>query len=504
MQSSSNKSTGDKVANKKKSSLKGKNMEKEKLLEEIRMLRCMIEQGEWNMEKLRFKDVEHTIEPRDTQILRVNRIPNVEVQLQNDLYRFAGFHCVKFKRSEIVFNFVSTNEQQKDNTYAVQILAKDGKGSVGKWVMPMSVDMNQISTKIPIDNLRNLNAFLKYCKHNIDCYIIRQEQYLSLKEHTLHMKHLALHSNIGYMEINLELYGVYDKEDDKYIDLIVYLLYHSDEARPYKVEVDTTAKKKLSDEAKQRLKIYLKEFKLSDLRTAFDKVFMKNNSAFTWTQADDSDSPLEINDTSISDEEGFLEQLQSERKKSLREAKRKRILQNKWNERKKQKRFMEIGTSSEDNRKGEQKDNSNDNAHSMVEISHTEKPRQISVNKEGTEEAVSSLKQQTNENQLEQTPMNKSKSKLKQTKLNFQAARSANSDNVYKKLSQAKPHSKFNSKSQKAAKLITSTPLRYSMAPRVISTLEIDNITEIISPPKKAAGHSNNSKNSQNLNNKKT
>lgn len=109
------------------------------------------------------------------------------------------------------------------------------------------------------------------------------------------MKHCALHHNIGYMQITLEIYGVHDKEDDKCINLIIYLLYHFDEARPYKIKIDTTTKDKLNDETRQKWKIYLKEFKMSDLQTAFNQVFMKKNSLFTWTQGDDSESPLEIN-----------------------------------------------------------------------------------------------------------------------------------------------------------------------------------------------------------------
>lgn len=104
-----------------------------------------------------------------------------------------------------------------------------------------------------------------------------------------------LHFNTGYMQMDLELYGVHDRKNDKYIDLIIYLLYHSDEARPYKIQVDTMTKKKLSDETNQRLKVHLKEFKISDLQTAFDTIFMKKNSAFIWRQADDDESPLEIN-----------------------------------------------------------------------------------------------------------------------------------------------------------------------------------------------------------------
>lgn len=130
---------------------------------------------------LRFKDAERAIEPQDSKISHFSKITNVEVQLQHDLYKFAGFQCVKFKRGETIFNFTSANEQQKDNTYAVQVFVKDGKGSLGKWVMPMLVDINKILTKIPIDKLKNLTAFMKNCKHNINCYTVRQEQFLSLK-----------------------------------------------------------------------------------------------------------------------------------------------------------------------------------------------------------------------------------------------------------------------------------------------------------------------------------
>lgn len=153
------------------------------MLKDIQQLRNIIEQIEWNIEILRFKDAECRIEPRDTQISHFSRIPNGEVQLQNDLYKFSGLRCVKFKKSEAIFNFTSANEQQKDNTYGVQILINE-KSSLGKWVMPISVDMNEILTKIPIDKPKNLTVFIKNCKHSINCYTVRQEQFLSLKVDT--------------------------------------------------------------------------------------------------------------------------------------------------------------------------------------------------------------------------------------------------------------------------------------------------------------------------------
>lgn len=108
------------------------------------------------------------------------------------------------------------------------------------------------------------------------------------------MKHCTLQSDMGYTNIVLELYGVHDRESDRYMNLIIYLLYHSNEARPHKINIDTMEKNKLNNDLKQRLKVCLNEFKISDLSTAFDKI-SSEDSAFTWMRASDSDSPLELN-----------------------------------------------------------------------------------------------------------------------------------------------------------------------------------------------------------------
>lgn len=107
------------------------------------------------------------------------------------------------------------------------------------------------------------------------------------------MKHCTLETNMGYTQIILELYGVCDNENDNYINLVIYLFYHSNVARPHKIQVDTTDKKELNEETKRRLKACLKEFKLLDLQAAFDKVLTKSNSTFTWMC--ENDSPLELN-----------------------------------------------------------------------------------------------------------------------------------------------------------------------------------------------------------------
>ncbi|XP_012531955.1 uncharacterized protein LOC105834201 [Monomorium pharaonis] len=481
---------------------------KKKLLREIQDLKCIIKQCEWSLQALRFKDVENRVTEKPPESSEVpsgisSTQQNAQVDLQTDMYRFAGFHCIKFRRDEFIFNFTSTNGERKDNTYAIQIFIKDKKAHLGKWVMPMSIDMNYLLSKTPIDNLKNLPAFIKSCKHNVDCYTERQEQFLSLKECISHMKHCTLQSDIGFRQINLELYGVHDTENDRYINLITYLLYHSDRARPYKIEFNTTDKSKLNDNVKQRLKICMKEFKKSDLLTAFDKI-LKENSTFTWVRTDGSESPLELNNTSSSDEEDFLTQLQSNQKRSLRKVEKKRQLQKKWNERKRQRitKNSEISESSEDDRE--------DN-HSKAKVPRVKNPRQIPTKKKTKKATTSTLKQKNiNKNLLvEITPLLNPKVKLKQTKLNFETREVTNSNTNEISLFESKSHNRSNNSKQSepdVAKLITSTPLHHKVdirkGPTSSPTLERNNIASIAT--QNMANKLNVSRNDDQLSDKKT
>lgn len=112
------------------------------------------------------------------------------------------------------------------------------------------------------------------------------------QEYISDMKNCTLESNFGYTDISLEIYGVQDaKKDDEYMNLIIYLSYHPEYARPSTIRIDTTDENKLNDEIKQTLK---KEFRTLDLRSAFDKI-LADNSAFIWKPMDGTESPLELN-----------------------------------------------------------------------------------------------------------------------------------------------------------------------------------------------------------------
>ncbi|KYM77309.1 hypothetical protein ALC53_12290 [Atta colombica] len=477
--------------------------EKTNLRQEIKKLRNIIKQHEQNLQT-RFKDIEDHMTKRPLQNLETSLTFSklLNVALKNDLYRFAGFRCVKFQKDESVFNFTSTNEKQTDNTQAVQIFIQDEKTKLGKWIMPVSININNILSKTPIDKLKKLTAFIKNCKHNVDCYTARQEQFLSLKEHMSSMKHCTLQSDMGFKQISLELYGIHNSENNSYMNLIIHLLYHQDTARPYKVQIDTTNGNKLNIDIKQRLKTYFKKFKMSDLQTAFNEILSEDNSTFTWMQEDDTESLLELNNTSSSDE-NFITQLQSERMSSLRKLQKKRELKKKWSERIRQKtteNTISPGDSLEDNQ---------ETNHSNAKKRRIKSPQRVLIKKKKVEKAV--LKQKKiNKNPIEITPFHKSNVKLKQTKLNFQtqAATTSNANQISS--SESKLGNKPDSEQSKIPELITSTPLYRKIRNIPLSpTLEINDIT-CIDTTKKTTNRLDSldlldySKDSDELRNKKT
>lgn len=178
----------------------------------------------------------------------------------------------------------------------------------------------------------------------------------------------------------------------------------------------------------------------------------------------------------------------------MRKRKKKRELQKKWNERKRQ-RDNNIEPL-EDNRSLEK------DSYSKAKVSRTESPRRILKRKKKAEKATSSSKQgKINKNLVEETtPMHKPKVKLKQTKLNFQTRlNEATNSNTNKISSELKLHNRPETKQSKIIELITSTPLRVNLRRLPLSpSLEINNITSI-EVTKKTANKLDDSKNSDQL-----
>lgn len=108
-------------------------------------------------------------------------IPDVQTELCDELYRFVGLRCREFKRnSRFVFeiNNIEQNDNiTKNNVYAIEIMIDEsGRGKLGKWVLPMSVNVQKILSQYPIDKLNNVKHFLKSCKHHVDSYLCRLKQ----------------------------------------------------------------------------------------------------------------------------------------------------------------------------------------------------------------------------------------------------------------------------------------------------------------------------------------
>ncbi|XP_043802294.1 uncharacterized protein LOC122719992 [Apis laboriosa] len=277
---------------------------KDKLKKQIKQLKSLILQIECSLDILKFKNTKCIFRSNLVSNLNTDKVPNINLQLKSELYRYSGFYCIKFSENEYIFNFSPLNKYDRKNIFAIQILNNQKKGTLGKWVMPMSIDLNDLTSDFPITELRKIPHFLKICKQHIDSYFIRQTQYTALMDIISHTKNSTLQSNLGYTQISLELMGLYYKNTDSYINIIIYLLYNISEARPHKIEVNSTTQNELDQNVKKHLQKSLVCFKQFDLHKAFEN--MLNLEAFKWTKENAEDSPLEINNLSNSDEEGFL------------------------------------------------------------------------------------------------------------------------------------------------------------------------------------------------------
>lgn len=303
----------EKKSKRKKSSI---NEEKDRLKRQINQLKSIILQIEWSLGISKFKNSRCIIRPTNVCRLRTDNIQNIHLQLESELYRYSGFYCVKFTKQEYIFNFSSSNKYDKDNIFAIQIFNDQNKGVLGKWVMPMAIDLKNMISDFPIDKLKNIPRLLKICKQHIDSYFIRHEQYATLMRSISNIKNCKLQTNLGYTQINLELIRVYNKDTDSYMTIIIYLLYKINEVRPRKIVVDSVIEEELDKKTKQHLRLSLACFKYFDLHTAFEK--MLNKGKFTWTKEDNEESLLDINFSDNSDQEGFLDSFTLPQKRSLR------------------------------------------------------------------------------------------------------------------------------------------------------------------------------------------
>lgn len=419
---------------------------RQKMKEEIRDLKMIISEIESNLEISKFQDITDLTIRETAPASHESQPPvhrDVNAKLQNELYRYAGLSCVSFAEERYTFRLSPSGRSERENAYAVQILSKNGKGSLGKWVLPMSIDMDQLITRIPITLLNNIPSFLKTCKHLVDCYFLRQQQFQTLMETVSTGKYCTLQTNLGYTKIALELIGVHDTQHDSYTDLVVYLLYDAAAARPHRIEVDSKGTRELDERTANSFKSFLKCFKTLELNSAFETIMRDAKKRFTWRNEQDDDSPLELNNLSNGeqDDEEFLDDTMLKRKVRMRRRDRMRS-----EERKKaslSKILPEIGSSSTIRSKRSGAEEPSDSCDREKIPKHKET---IPVQKE-------------------ETPLNKGKVNLRQTKLRFNLERADSSSSTdIISLAQEPPTQ------NKLFEPLTSTPLLNQNLPRSTST----------------------------------
>lgn len=102
---------------------------------------------------------------------------------------------------------------------------------------------------------------------------------------------------LSYEYVNIELLGVYDKESEAHISIILYLVYNLKETRPYQIKIDSLRGTPLNEETEKGLKSYLKAFKKLSLIEALESIENEEDPLFSWQKTGDDriDLYLQVN-----------------------------------------------------------------------------------------------------------------------------------------------------------------------------------------------------------------
>ncbi|XP_032670322.1 uncharacterized protein LOC116843732 isoform X2 [Odontomachus brunneus] len=255
--------------------------QRQKLLNQTAMLRTYVSVLENRLETLKFGQLRLPKPSHNNKAATHRNVPDVWMELRRDLYRFAGIQCVKCKGS-FVFVMSSTDDVPSSDLYTVEILIDEhGCGKLGRWILPMSVDVQEILSQHPIDNLNNVRQFLKSCKQHVDCYTYRVKQLEELKNFVAGLKNGRVFHTIGIAQIELVMLEVKDIANDAVHNVTLYLRYNSAEVRPYKLLPDTDDNERPSADLLKRLKKHFKPFLKNDLISAFQQV-SGSQTEFLW------------------------------------------------------------------------------------------------------------------------------------------------------------------------------------------------------------------------------
>ncbi|XP_046471155.1 uncharacterized protein [Neodiprion pinetum] len=233
----------------------------------------------------KFGDIKHLFDfSTQSLIVPSKRLPDTDTEYIDQLYRLAGMHCTKFTENEYIFNFVSSSVDTADRIYTVQVTCVSDKLKLGKWVMPMSINMNSILLQTPLTRTCDLKSFLMNCKHHIECYTNRVKQYNEFQVFLTDQSGCYLDSNFGHTLISLTLFGMQELDSGNLYNITLHLVYKSDRVRPHEMKIDSLDSKNLKRTTTIKFKAYFKNFKCSALKKGFQKTTTAIETHVAWTK----------------------------------------------------------------------------------------------------------------------------------------------------------------------------------------------------------------------------
>ncbi|XP_011171005.2 uncharacterized protein LOC105203798 [Solenopsis invicta] len=208
---------------------------------------------------------------------------DVQTELCRNISQFAKVQCIDFERnSRFIFEISNPGNITRNDSYTMEVLIDgDGRGKLGKCVLPDFINVTDILWRYPIDDLNNVKHILKTCQLNIDCYFRRLKQVIELKNLFLKIQNGFIYHNNNVTLIRLAMHNVKDVYTSDTHDAAVYLHYHTDETRPYKLSATTINVEGKRSLLHRRLNMYFMPFLKKDLSLAFMQI-ISSYVEFIW------------------------------------------------------------------------------------------------------------------------------------------------------------------------------------------------------------------------------
>ncbi|KAK2587653.1 hypothetical protein KPH14_003773 [Odynerus spinipes] len=208
--------------------------------------------------------------------------PDTIIDIKEDLYIFAGIHCVQLEAG-YVFQFSTGCKITANDIYCVEILKTGSRYKLGRWVMPMSIHLKDMVLQYPLHSLKNFKPFLNCCKHHIDCYASRREQYYQLKDFLVDTRNCFVDTDLGYTHVYLHMSEIKIIDSEIIYNVIVCMGYESDRGLPSRIVTETREGQILPQDVARHFSKYFRPFKKFRLQDAFEKV-VSDTRCFQWTR----------------------------------------------------------------------------------------------------------------------------------------------------------------------------------------------------------------------------